>query len=111
MTLLSKRLGRSPSVRYVSGEDRRTTKAARTSRKARPTKTKTHMSDQEKTKRKRKLKAKSTKIVTHEMLKQIVTNSEGDKPQPDTTLGNSVHNAIPTDGHGTEPPQDILSGV
>ena len=57
------------------------------------------MSDQEKTKRKSKLKAKSIKIVTHEM-KQIVTNSEGEKPQPDTTLGNSVHNAIPWDQGG-----------
>ena len=111
MTLLSNRLGRSPSVRYVSGEDRRTTKAARTSRKARPTKTKTHLSGQEKTKRKRELKVKSTKTVTHEMLMQIVTNSEGDEPQPDTTLGNNFHNAIPTDGHGTEPPQDIPPGV
>ena len=105
--------GTTPNVRHVSGEceDRRTAKAARAHHKARTTKT--LISDPEK-KRKTKFKLKTTKVVTHKMLTTIVTNSEGHSgstPRPDNIPGNSVQNATPTDGHGTEPPQDTPPGV
>ena len=113
MTLLSKKddtskTVTSPTGRLLCAEDRRTAKAAKTTRKARATKT--QFSDPEMTDDKRKLRGKP-KSVTYAQLKHIVTSSYGQCFPTDNVVENGGQNSDPAADSGTEPPQGTSPGV